>query len=307
MIYHKGEIAIQKKYGGREIANRIQKTISSTLTKGVIAFIEKLPMVIVSSVDSDNNVWISALIGDFGFTEIPTPNQISFNKEKIRSPNTDIFFQNINSNKNIGSLFIELGSRRRFRINGTATEKDNYVNLEIEEAYPNCPKYIQRRLISFSNQPNETKVETLSGSILNYDHKNWIQTADTFFVGSKSNDNRLDASHRGGNSGFIEFITDGSLKIPDYTGNNMYNTLGNIMINPSSALLFIDFEKGRTLQISGKGSLLFDQHSSTDQEKTTHTGRYWLFKPEKWIQINQHHQVIWEYADASPFNPKLSF
>ena len=135
----------------------------------------------------------------------------------------------------------------------------------------------------------------------------WILNADTFFVGSQSSQKKLDASHRGGNYGFVEVLENGALKIPDYTGNSMYNTLGNIQENPNVGLLFIDFKHGNTLQMTGKATLLFDQNSEADKHKTTHTGRYWIFECEKWIQTNQHHHVTWTYEDASPFNPNMLF
>jgi hypothetical protein len=45
---------------------------------------------------------------------------------------------------------------------------------------------------------------------------------------------------------------------PDYNGNSIFNTLGNIQVNPNAGLLFIDFESGRTLQISGVAPIDWD-------------------------------------------------
>jgi len=85
----------------------------------------------------------------------------------------------------------------------------------------------------------------------------------------------------------------------------MYNTLGNILQTKKAGLLFIDFENKRTLQLTGKAELLFDQHTELDTQKTTGTGRYWLFSTIKWIQTDNHHPMDWEYLDASPFNPEF--
>ena len=109
----------------------------------------------------------------------------------------------------------------------------------------------------------------------------------------------------GGNPGFVEVLADGALKIPDYQGNMMYNTLGNIAQNGKAGLLFIDYKKRNVLQLSGTASLLFDQHNELDDLRTTGTGRYWLFETKAWIQTDKQHDLDWEYMDASPFNPKI--
>lgn len=66
-----------------------------------------------------------------------------------------------------------------------------------------------------------------------------------------------DVSHRGGAPGFVRVLEGGSvLKFADYDGNNMFNTLGNLLINPSCALLFTDFATGDLLQVRGEAQVL---------------------------------------------------
>lgn len=302
-VYHEGEREIQLKTGEKLIADRNGAVITDTIIKGAINFIEKQPMAIVSSASAENQIWASLLIGDFGFTKVPHPNAIVFDKEKIRSNAGDIFFNNILSNVQIGSLFIEPDTRRRFRINGESQMEGNKINIIIKEAYPNCPKYIQRRIISMPEYFEETTPVITEDFKLGDAEKDWIKNADTFFVGSGSEERKLDASHRGGTPGFVEILDNSTLKIPDYAGNSLFNTLGNIVQNPNVGLLFIDFQKRKTLQLSGKASLLFDQNADTDLKKTGGTGRYWLFETSKWIKTENHHKVNWQFLEYSPFNP----
>src|SRR5215212_1493617 len=65
-----------------------------------------------------------------------------------------------------------------------------------------------------------------------------------------------DASHRGGNPGFVRFRGEIALELSDYSGNTMFNTLGNIAANPSARLLFLDFEGGGTLQLTGEAQIV---------------------------------------------------
>ncbi len=302
-VYHDGEKQIQQKIGEVAIANRNGTVITDTIIRGAINFIEKQPMAIVSSANASGELWVSLLIGNFGFTKVPHPNAIVFDESMITSNPDDVFFINILANPQIGSLFIELDSRRRFRINGSCQLNEHSIEVKIKEAFPNCPKYIQRRVVSLPEHFEKVNSSATQGGELMEAEKSWIKNADTFFVGSSSSEGRLDANHRGGNPGFVEILDGGALKIPDYQGNSLYNTFGNIVQNPKVGLLFIDFEKGETLQLTGMAELLFEQKSEADIIKTNGTGRYWLFNTHRWIHTKNHHKVKWSFLEYSPFNP----
>lgn len=302
-IFHKGELEIQERTGEAKMASNVKRMVKNKIIRGAIPFLENQSFVIISSLDSNNKVWTSLLLGYSGWINASTEGKLAFSLGKIISPKSDIFFKNIKENNQVGLLFIELGTRRRYRVNGRVGQNGDDLEITIQEAYPNCPKYIQRRVLTSLNKNRTPTPQTSEGTGLNALQKEWIKKSDTFFVGSQSKAGYLDASHRGGQVGFIEILADGTLKIPDYTGNSLYNTLGNMVEEPNAGLVFIDFEKGNTLQLTGNTTLLFDQFSEKDKLKTGDTGRYWLFKPAAWIQTKAHHEIIWEYLDSSPFNP----
>ncbi len=300
--YHKGEIELQERFGEAKIANRAVRIIKNKIIAGAIPFIENQPFVIVSSKDQDANLWTSIWMGSPGWIDASEEGRIRFKLERIQHSQTDITFNNLKENNQVGMIFIDLGTRRRYRVNGRMEVGVAYLDLEIQEAYPNCPKYIQRRIPSFKNLENIGPILT-DGSTLDEGLKKWISLADTFFVGSESSFGYLDASHRGGNPGFIEILENGDLKIPDYAGNSMFNTLGNLLEIPKAGLLFINFSTGDVLQLTGSTNFLFDQPIGEDQKETAKTGRYWLFKTTAWIKTAQHHQADWEFLDNSPYNP----
>ncbi|MFP6704553.1 MAG: FAD-binding oxidoreductase [Alphaproteobacteria bacterium] len=92
----------------------------------------------------------------------------------------------------------------------------------------------------------------------------WINTADTFFIASgycdrgKNAAYGRDASHRGGERSFVQVVGDGCLVFPDYAGNNHYNTIGNLVLDARVGLLFVDFETGSLLQLTGIASIDWD-------------------------------------------------
>ena len=84
-----------------------------------------------------------------------------------------------------------------------------------------------------------------------------IRSADTFFLGTTHPERGNDASHRGGPAGFV-YAERKTVEWPDYPGNNMFNSFGNLAVDPTAALLFIDFRNGRTLQLSGSANVVWD-------------------------------------------------
>ena len=78
-----------------------------------------------------------------------------------------------------------------------------------------------------------------------------IQRCPMFFVATADADGRPDCSYKGGLPGFVHVLDDRTLGIPDYDGNGMYRTWGNVLVNPHVGLLFLDFENPKRLRVNG--------------------------------------------------------
>ncbi len=85
-----------------------------------------------------------------------------------------------------------------------------------------------------------------------------ISAADTFFIATDHPRFGADVSHKGGDPGFVRIVDDQHLAYPDYLGNRMFNSLGNITVNPRAGLLFINFDTGETIQLTGRASIDWD-------------------------------------------------
>ena len=129
----------------------------------------------------------------------------------------------------------------------------------------------------------------------------WIAAADTLFVASAHPQQGADASHRGGRPGFVQIVADNNLRIPDYSGNSMFNTLGNFESYPRAGLAFLDFERGRLLQLTGRPVIRWDLDDP--QQHTGGSGRFWDFEVDRWRESDLPCQLHWEFIDFSPFNP----
>ncbi|MBX2877419.1 MAG: pyridoxamine 5'-phosphate oxidase family protein [Saprospiraceae bacterium] len=302
-VFHQGELAVQKMAGQSDMARRVGRMIGSEIMGPAIPFIQNQSTAYLGSVDPAGRLWASLLLGEEGFVEVADERGVIFHKEMIRSTSLDLLYQNIEQNPQVGVLFMEPEYRRRYRVNGPLTNEKNQLLLNVKEAFGNCPKYIQASTITLPQQPPPLSTIVNTGSTLRKEFTDWVRQADTFILSTRSAAGKVDTSHRGGRPGFIEVLPDGRLRIPDYPGNSLFQTLGNIYENPNTGLLFVDFQKGETLQLTGKGELAFDQNSETDLNKSGDTGRFWLFQTEKWIHTQQHHAVDWAFLSYSPFNP----
>jgi len=79
----------------------------------------------------------------------------------------------------------------------------------------------------------------------------FIERCPMFFVATADADGRPDCSYKGGLPGFVRVIDDRTLAFPDYDGNGMYRTWGNVLVNPHVGLLFLDFETPRRVRVNG--------------------------------------------------------
>lgn len=78
-----------------------------------------------------------------------------------------------------------------------------------------------------------------------------IERCPMFFIATADREGRPDCSYKGGMPGFVRVIDDRTLAIPDYDGNGMYRTWGNVVVNPHVGLLFLDFEKPKRIRVNG--------------------------------------------------------
>ena len=79
----------------------------------------------------------------------------------------------------------------------------------------------------------------------------FIERCAMFFVATADADGHPDCSYKGGPPGFVRVIDERTLAIPDYDGNGMYRTWGNLLVNPRVGLLFIDFEAPKRIRVNG--------------------------------------------------------
>ena len=91
------------------------------------------------------------------------------------------------------------------------------------------------------------------------DDRAFIERSDMVFVATADAEGRPQCSYKGGEPGFVRVLDERTIAFPNYDGNGMYLTAGNLLVNPHVGLLFLDFEARRRLRLNGVAS-----HSEDD-------------------------------------------
>ena len=200
--FHEGELAIQQRAGTGVQGQNSGRMIADAIIPGAIKFVNKQPMLVVGSVDQQNDLWASLLVGQPGFM-VADPRSIDIDLQQALRIQPDPLWTNLEFNPRVGLLVIDLRSRARLRVNGRVEfPTENQMHVAVEQAYPNCPQYIQRRNYRpSSHAETETEAVAKSGTTLHDQLQQWIASADTLFVASEHPQHGVDASHRGGNPG----------------------------------------------------------------------------------------------------------
>lgn len=301
-MFHEGELAVQEQVGVQYMASRVGRGIKSTIPSIAAHFLQAQPFIIVASTDLQGYLWASILSGEPSFMTVLDEQTLHINALPMKG---DPLLANLSTTQYIGSIAIEFESRRRMRLNGSVELLNDGFLIYTEEVYSNCPKYIQARVIKdlmvHEDIPNHAEVmQARVTKKLSTEQIEWIRQADTFFIASAHIDGRADASHRGGNKGFVHVEDNGRLIWPDYAGNMMYNTLGNIATNSHVGLLFLDFERNRSLQLTGLAEIIWDQDQISQYAGAE---RLVAFEPIQIIEQQNAFPFSWEFQSFSSANP----
>lgn len=312
-IFHTGERAVQERAGQSAIADRNVVVLSDSVIAGARPFIAKQFMVALGTVDAKGAVWASLVFGKPGFLHTDDGSVIDMTVPPAERDGWDPLWDNIGdgvdgpgaTDADIGMLFIELGTRRRYRVNGSVSRLDaTGVGVTVSEAFPNCPKYIQRRELRSRGDGDGASAigDTVQrGTALTAALAPLFERADTVFLASHHPRTGADVSHRGGNAGFVNMVGERTLRLPDYHGNSLFSTLGNFQVDARMGLCVPDFAGRKLLQLTGSAKLLWDQDDPHNE--TGGTRRFLELTIDTWVLRDMAQQLEWEYLDASPYLP----
>ncbi len=303
---HRGERAIQARYPG--VREMVEQTASRVMHPFIPEkqrrFFAEQPLVLVGSVDPAGWPWASVVFGSPGFVATPDDRTLAINAAAVQG---DPLGENAAPGAPVSFLGIAFLTRRRNRVNATVRSagRDGFVT-GVDQFFGNCPKYIQTRHAEPALTPSGAgrAIEKHPLRSLDRDTAALIRGCDTFFVASHVNPEHhsgldgVDINHRGGKPGFVK-VEGNTLTVPDYAGNQIFNTLGNFLLNPQAGLLFLDFDSGDLVQLTGTTEILWENHPEVLAFEGAQ--RAWRFHFRSGHRLKQASPLRWTFGQASPF------
>jgi len=262
--FHAGEQTIQRRAGVRDrIELKGRAVIRDYMPEQHRTFFAALPFMVVGLADQNGHPWATTLSGPPGFMNSSQEDLLAIKAWVDRG---DPLHSCIRDGAPVGGLGIDFSTRRRNRINGRI---ENCIvgegfSIRVQQSFGNCPKYIQARHVRPQLRSKPVPKRRMA-SYLTDNEVNFIAGADTFFIASRSpqldeldSSQGLDVSHRGGLPGFVRVVSQNEICFPDFSGNLLFNTLGNLEADARAGLLFIDFQSGGMLHIIGRARIRWD-------------------------------------------------
>jgi hypothetical protein len=273
--YHAGELEVQARTGEFDEAVRNAAIIRSILPPPLIKFLSSLPWIVIGAADARGAVWAGALFGPPGFIRAAGQRVVRIEAD----PDPDDPLAGLwpgggdvradpgagDGSRPVALLAIDPARRFRARINGRLDRSEHGLTVTADQVYANCMKYIQRRSLTpvpardahLGRTPEVRRAGELSDLDVTL-----MTRIDTFFIATLAPGpepgHGADVSHRGGHPGFLEPLGRNVVRFADYTGNSMFNTFGNLDLNPNCGLLLPDFDTGDLLHLTGRAEVDYD-------------------------------------------------
>ncbi|ODU01301.1 MAG: hypothetical protein ABS81_21050 [Pseudonocardia sp. SCN 72-86] len=276
--FHEGELSVQRQAGLSDQASRLAGMLDAPdISGGMGRFAADQSLAMITSLDDQRRLWTSPLYGRPGFCDAHGAT-LAVTSLPIESDP----LHKLRPGECAGTLLVDFEKRRRLRINGTIVDVGpSGFEIAADQAFGNCPQFIQQRRIQTLSDTGSGEVEMRQSQVLHADDVRLIEQADTLILGTAHPTRGADTSHRGGARGFVRVDGDG-LWWPDYPGNNLFNSMGNILESPATALLFFDFAEATTLQLSGQAVVEWITPGSRGDDGQT--GRRIRFTPEEVVR-----------------------
>lgn len=287
--WHDGETTMQKAMRAPTGHNPTIQTLSPQLAN----HLQVAPLIALGTLDKQGRPWTTLWgNGDKGFAQpmgqgvmgIRTPvvgKHDPVVEELFGTEANGEIVREEGKGKMVGGLTIDLETRKRVKLYGRmaagalgprkedeVTGKEEVVVeaqfvVKIEQSMGNCPKYINKKAIVAGTSKPEIVEE---GVKLGPKALELLEKADMFFISSSQGMEDMDTNHRGGPPGLVRVVSNDAsgavIVYPEYSGNRLYQTLGNFKVNPKAGMCIPDYETGDMLYLTGDTTILIGRDAA---------------------------------------------
>ncbi|KAH8811284.1 oxidoreductase FAD/NAD(P)-binding protein [Xylogone sp. PMI_703] len=322
--WHRGE---EKMHKIMNVSGQMNPA-SPFLSPGAGYMVRQAPLLALGAVDAQNRPWTSVWGGMQGFAAPVAESTIGIStavdarydpvvQTLLGESGDGEVIQPKGKGKMVGGLTIDLEYRSRVKLYGrmkagvlTADEKNEGVGeaqllVRIDESLGNCPKYLNKKRII----PSIPTPKLISDSPqLPPQAVSLLEKADLFFISSSNGQKDMDTNHRGGPPGFVRVVSndkDGAVIVyPEYSGNRLYQTLGNLQTTPLAGLAVPDFDTGDVLYLTGRTEILVNQDAAAVLPRSNLAVKITITS-SRFVQTGLPFRGIG--GERSPYNPAVRY
>ncbi|KAL3452588.1 hypothetical protein BJX65DRAFT_303407 [Aspergillus insuetus] len=251
------------------------------LTRPAALLMKQSPLLAIGALDQGGRPWASVWGGEVGFATATSHSSFNIRTPVGRTYDPVVESLLLNSTGNSGKamafLAVDLETRRRVKLFGKLdtgsldiSDEDERISagianlsVHVDGSLGNCPKYLNaKRIVPAPPEPKLiSETPQLHPSAIDL-----LNRADTLFISSSHGGEDMDTNIRGGPSGFARVISNqpsGAVFVyPEYSGNRLYQTLGNLQTTPSAGFVFPDFDTGNALFATGTTEIIVGRDAS---------------------------------------------
>lgn len=294
---HKGELTVRGRLGVPGALDPRLPTVRPALDPNVAYFLMEQQTLVISAIGPDGRIWITSWAGPKGFVS-PAARNVLVVDNAWTSPG-DPVVPLLTEGTSVGLTSVDFATRARVRVNGTVLDGgDGRLAVLTDQVYGNCPKYIQQRTHELEPRLATGAEQPSIGSSLTEEQIAVLRRADSFFMGTGVPGTGADASHRGGMPGFIAVPSPGMLRWPDYPGNRMFMTLGNLELHGYAGIVVPVWDDGTLLHLSGRARVLWGPPGNP-------ADRHVELALEKVVERRAALPLRWTFHGYSPANPPV--
>ncbi|KAH6696810.1 hypothetical protein F5X68DRAFT_126266 [Plectosphaerella plurivora] len=281
--WHQGELEMHRKL---EVPTQLHNPTYPGLPPSYGSRVTESPILAVGTLDDQGQPWTTLWGGERGFARPIAQGVVGVRTGvDLGDPVLAALFDNKiekdvvarPEDPELGRVFaalsIDLESRDRVKLAGrfvagavTETFEEGggevQMALAVTESLGNCPKYLNKRPVE-PRTPKPGTVET--GLPLSLAALEVVEQADMFFL-STTNGNTMDTNHRGGSRGFMRVLhhEDGTVDLvyPEFSGNRLYQSLGNLQVNPKVGIAIPNFQTSDILYVTGTAAILVGEDAA---------------------------------------------
>ncbi len=302
--FHEGEREIQERLGIRDKMETFgRRIIRDHLPDQHREFYGALPFLVAGTVDGLGRPWASIVAGPPGFMTTPDDRTLDVAARPLPG---DPLHDTLKPGADIGILGLQPETRRRNRLTGRiASVRPDGFAITVVQTFGNCPQYIQTRAVTppRAEEPPDRERPIVRADRFDPASRALIERSDTLFVATFYSDGQgapsrgADVSHRGGKPGFVRVEDDRTFVFPDFAGNYHFNTVGNIALNPRAGFLFVDFETGDLIYMTGAAEIVWEGEAV---RAFAGAERLIRFRLEELIRVEASLPLAFAFGEYSP-------